>query len=364
MKSGAARTHSVFGAGARPAISRRISPKTDTDGRATIKGTISGEDAFRLYDTFGFPIDLTELMARERGYVVDIAGFEAALDAQRKRSQEERKSKRLGVTADAIDDVGGWELTPGGAGLAGSFVGYDTIEIDTTVTAIRHLADGRVAVMLRESPFYAESGGQISDHGEIVGDGWRVSVDDVRKIDGRPAAIGSIEGDFTFGRALARVPTDRRRDTERNHTATHLLQAALRRVLGESVHQAGSLVSPERLRFDFTHHGPVNPDRLADIEAIVNGIYRSGTGDIDLTFGGQGNAGCANYVTQGGQGGAPSCIELVRAEERFGNGDRIFTLAEQQRVSEASYFGPGNGRGSSNFLGAGRQVRLGLELNF
>ncbi len=248
----------------------QLAPSLTADGSNTIKGTISGEDAFRLYDTFGFPIDLTELMARERGYVVDIAGFEASLDAQRRRSQEERKSKRLGVAVDAMDDTTSWELSPGVSALEASFVGYDTIEIDTTVTAIRHLADGRVAIMLRESPFYAESGGQISDHGEIVAEGWRVSVDDVRKVDGRPAAIGRIEGTFRFGRVVARVPTDRRRDTERNHTATHLLHAALRQLLGEGVHQAGSLVSPERLRFDFTHHGPVNPERLAEVEAIVN----------------------------------------------------------------------------------------------
>ena len=126
-----------------------------------------------------------------------------------------------------------------------------------------HLADGRVAMMLRESPFYAESGGQISDHGEIIGEGWRVDVDDVKKIDGRPAAIGTLSGAFHFGRVTARVPSDRRRDTERNHTATHLLHAALRQVLGEGVHQAGSLVTPDRLRFDFTHHGPVNAERVA-----------------------------------------------------------------------------------------------------
>jgi alanyl-tRNA synthetase len=130
--------------------------------------------------------------------------------------------------------------------------------------------------MLRESPFYAESGGQVSDRGEIIGDGWRVEVDDVKKIDGRPAAIGTVIGTFQFGRAKARIPTDRRLDTERNHTATHLLHAALRQVLGESVHQAGSLVAPERLRFDFTHHGPVNAERLTEIEAIVNReIWRS-----------------------------------------------------------------------------------------
>ncbi|HEY4132283.1 MAG TPA: alanine--tRNA ligase [Gemmatimonadaceae bacterium] len=247
----------------------QLAPLQTADGSPELKGTISGEDAFRLYDTFGFPIDLTELMARERGYVVDIAGFEASLDAQRKRSQEERKSRKLGVSTDVLDDLAAWETEEGVAPHA-SFVGYDSIEIESQVTAIRHLADGRVAVMLRESPFYAESGGQISDRGEIIGGGWRVDVDDVRKIDGRPAAIGTMQGKFSFGRALARVPSDRRRDTERNHTATHLLHAALRQVLGEGVHQAGSLVAPDRLRFDFTHHGPVNADRLAEIESIVN----------------------------------------------------------------------------------------------
>ncbi|MDB4876247.1 MAG: Alanine-tRNA ligase, eukaryota/bacteria [Gemmatimonadetes bacterium] len=247
----------------------QLAPLQTADGSTDIRGTISGEDAFRLYDTFGFPIDLTELMARERGYVVDIAGFEASLDAQRKRSQDERKSRKLGVSAESLDDTSGWERSAEAAGNE-SFVGYDVVETETAVTAVKHLADGRVAVLLQESPFYAESGGQISDHGEIVGDGWRVDVTDVRKVEGRPAAIGTLTGSFHFGRATARVPGGRRLDTERNHTATHLLQAALRQVLGESVHQAGSLVTPERLRFDFTHHGPVNPERLAEIEAMVN----------------------------------------------------------------------------------------------
>src|SRR5262249_49145849 len=116
----------------------------------------------------------------------------------------------------------------------------------------------------------AESGGQISDHGEIVGDGWKVAVDDVKKIDGRPAAIGTLSGTFRFGHAVARVPAERRRDTERNHTATHLLHAALRQVLGDAVHQAVGRDERARLRFDFTHHGPVNGDRLTEIEGIVN----------------------------------------------------------------------------------------------
>jgi alanyl-tRNA synthetase len=250
----------------------QLAPTRTADGGVEIRGTIAGEDAFRLYDTFGFPIDLTELMARERGYVVDIAGFEEALETQRRRSQDERKSRKLGVEADAFEDLALWEVpsaehAPGGAS---SFVGYDVVEIESQVTAVRHLPDGRLGIMLRETPFYAESGGQIADRGEIVGDGWRVDVDDVRKIDGRTAAIGVLTGEFHFGRATARIPSDRRRDTERNHTATHLLHAALRRVLGEGVHQAGSLVAPDRLRFDFTHHGPVNADRLAEVEEIVN----------------------------------------------------------------------------------------------
>jgi alanyl-tRNA synthetase len=260
-----------------------LAPEKTTQGSTAIHGTISGEDAFKLYDTFGFPIDLTELMARERGYSVDIAGFEAALQAQRAQSQEERRAKKLGVEADALS---GWELPPlpgdaGGAlSIHGSgtetasgpqtFSGYDSLEVDTEVLAKRDLPDKRVAVILRETPFYAESGGQISDTGEILGEGWRVDVDEVRKVDGRIAAIGKVSGSVQLGKAHATVPRDRRRDTERNHTATHLLHAALRRVLGEHVHQAGSLVAPDRLRFDFAHHGPLTPQQLAEVENLVN----------------------------------------------------------------------------------------------
>jgi len=261
----------------------QLAPESSTQGSTHLRGTISGEDAFRLYDTYGFPIDLTELMARERGYTVDIAGFEAALAQQRSQSQAERKSRKLGVGADDFADVNAWRSLPASDAEAGtsvlpatSFVGYDTVEIDTLVTALRRLDDGRVAVLLRETPFYAESGGQVSDHGEIVGDGWRVDVTDVRKVEGRTAAIGKATGEISFGRAIARVPSDRRRDTERNHTATHLLHAALRAVAGEGVHQAGSVVEPDRLRFDFTHHGPLLSEQLAEIEQRVNrGVWAS-----------------------------------------------------------------------------------------
>ncbi len=268
-----------------------LAPPTTTQGSTAIRGTIAGEDAFKLYDTFGFPIDLTELMARERGYSVDIAGFEVALQAQRTQSQDERRSKKIGAGPDVL--TGGWvtngaEKGDAGAGSTASFVqdepgddtqkfsGYDSLDVDTKVVAKRELPDGRVAVILRETPFYAESGGQISDTGEIRGEGWSVDVDEVRKVDGRIAALGRASGEVKLGRAHATVPRDRRRDTERNHTATHLLHAALRQILGDHVHQAGSLVAPDRLRFDFTHHGPLTPQQVTEVETQVNrGILES-----------------------------------------------------------------------------------------
>ena len=251
----------------------QLAPTGSTQGSSTVRGTIVGDDAFKLYDTFGFPIDLTELMARERGYLVDLEGFERALDVQRRQSRDDRKAKKIVVGIDELGDLAQWAVGSGQSPVA-AFVGYDHVEIETQVTAVKTLEDGQVAVMLRESPFYAESGGQISDQGEIVGKGWRVDVTDVKKIAGRVAAIGRPEGEVKFETVTARVPSDRRNDTERNHTATHLLHAALRTVLGDHVHQAGSLVAPDRLRFDFTHHGPIKAGEIERIEAIVNeGIW-------------------------------------------------------------------------------------------
>jgi alanyl-tRNA synthetase len=241
-----------------------IAPDDTTQGSSQVKGTISGEDVFKLYDTFGFPIDLTELMARERGYRIDLTGFETALAGQRAQSQSERKSKKIGVSADDFSDTT-W-ISPEPV----TFVGYDRIVADTQVTGFRSLPEGRAAVMLRETPFYVESGGQVSDRGTVVGDGWRLDVEEVRRIDGKPTAIGKAEGDVSLGPATATVPRDARLDTERNHTATHLLHAALRSVLGEHVRQAGSLVAPDRLRFDFTHHGPMTDAELQSVEDIVN----------------------------------------------------------------------------------------------
>ncbi|MDA1082538.1 MAG: alanine--tRNA ligase [Gemmatimonadetes bacterium] len=253
-----------------------LAPPASTQGSDRIRGTISGEDAFRLYDTFGFPIDLTQLIARERGYLVDIAGFEAALTGQRERSQEERRSKQITVMADELSDASLWEVAPDAA--TQKFVGYDTVDVETHVAAVRRLDGGRVAVILNETPFYAESGGQVSDTGEIVGPKWRVDVDVVKRIDGRISAFGVLTGTLSIAdRVEARVLAPRRRDIARNHTATHLLHAALRRKLGEHVHQAGSVVEPDRLRFDFTHHGPLTPAELEGVERAVNeGIWQNG----------------------------------------------------------------------------------------
>ena len=241
--------------------------------QTTQERSISGDDAFKLYDTYGFPIDLTELMARERQYTVDIPGFEQALAAQRTQSQQERRSRKIGVAADDLADAATWSDVAGSladAIASSHFVGYATRAADTEALAVRSMSDGRVAVLLRHSPFYAESGGQISDGGEIVGEGWRVVVDDVRKLDGKPIAIGKADGDVARGAVRASVPRDTRLDTERNHTATHLLHAALRQTLGEHVHQAGSLVAPDRLRFDFTHTGPLTYEQIMRVEEIVN----------------------------------------------------------------------------------------------
>jgi alanyl-tRNA synthetase len=229
---------------------------------------ISGDDAFRLYDTFGFPFDLTELIARERGYAVDADGFETALEAQRERSRQDRKAGG----SDAADAFAhGWvELDPA---AEQEFVGYDVVETETEVVALRR-ENGRAALQLRRNPFYAEAGGQVSDAGRIAGDGWTLEVDAVRRIGGRIAVAGNVEGRFPDASApipvRASVAGPERRDTMRNHTATHLLHAALREVLGTHVVQRGSLVAPDRLRFDFTQPRPMTPEEIRRVEELVN----------------------------------------------------------------------------------------------
>jgi alanyl-tRNA synthetase len=236
----------------------------------TRKGkSISGADAFQLYDTFGFPIDLTELIARERGVQVDLAGFEKSLGEQRERSRQDRKATGHDVSADALAQ--GWEDIDPNA--AQEFVGYQSTKVETEIIAYRR-ENGRLAVQLRSNPFYVESGGQVSDPGIVEGDGWRMVVDDVRRVAGRVAVLGDVEGKFPGGKQPMRVQaivlSAERHDTERNHTATHLLHAALRQTLGPHVLQRGSLVAPDRLRFDFSHTKPMTPEEIRTVEAEVN----------------------------------------------------------------------------------------------
>ena len=260
-------------------------PLSEADWAALDAGTrafpmIGGEEAFRLYDTFGFPLDLTELIARERGYEVDTAGFEAALEEQRARSRADRRALGLELDTDAFAQ--GWVALDDSA--AQEFSGYTELETETDVVALRR-ENGRVALQLRRNPFYAEAGGQVSDRGVIEGDGWRLVVDEVRKVAGKSAVVGDVEGSLPPATSplpvRARVADAARRDTQRNHTATHLLHAALRRVLGTHVVQRGSLVAPDRLRFDFAHPKPLAPEEVREAERLVNdAILR----DIDLVI--------------------------------------------------------------------------------
>ncbi|HWC73512.1 MAG TPA: alanine--tRNA ligase [Gemmatimonadales bacterium] len=226
--------------------------------------TISGADAFKLYDTYGFPIDLTQMIAGERGQSVDVDGFELALGQQRTRS---RAARKVGGGEGRRQRGGEWvEVKSKGKQ---KWIGYESTKAETEPIAFRQTGD-QLELILEENPFYAESGGQVSDTGVVTGEGWELTVEGVEKVDGKNAVVGTFGESFEPTPALAQVNEARRRNIERNHTATHLVHAALRKILGTHVRQAGSVVAPERLRFDFSHHGPVKGEQLAAVEAEVN----------------------------------------------------------------------------------------------
>jgi len=228
---------------------------------------IAGEDAFKLYDTYGFPLDLTQMIAAERGQSVDVDGFERALGQQRRQSRAARKAAAEGGEGRRRGGGGDWvEVKKKGTQ---KWIGYEATKAETEPLAFRQTGD-QLEIILEENPFYAESGGQVSDTGVVQGDGWELTVEGVEKIDGKNAVVGTFGETFEPTAARAQVNEARRRNIERNHTATHLVHAALRKILGTHVHQAGSVVAPERLRFDFSHHGPIKGDQLAAIEAEVN----------------------------------------------------------------------------------------------
>src|SRR5436309_4415294 len=226
---------------------------------------ISGEDAFKLYDTYGFPLDLTQMIAAEHGHSVDVEGFEQALGQQRRRS---RAARARGKRDPGHGKRGGEWVEVKKKGKQ-KWIGYESTRAETDPIAFRQSGD-QLELILEENPFYAESGGQVSDTGVVKGDGWELTVEGVEKVDGRNAVVGTFGETFEPTAALAQVNEARRRNIERNHTATHLVHAALRRILGTHVRQAGSVVAPERLRFDFSHHGPIKGEQLAAVEAEVN----------------------------------------------------------------------------------------------
>jgi alanyl-tRNA synthetase len=224
--------------------------------------TIDGNFAFELYDTFGFPIDLTELMAREKGLTVDMEGFNKALSAQKDRSR----------AATAVD-TGDWIIVNQGNDT--QFIGYDLTETETEILKYRKIsAKGKeqYQIVLRKTPFYAESGGQVGDTGRLEDHSrqfW-VEITDTKKENGvivhyTDDLPADVEGKF-----WAVIDEDKRTLTEDNHSATHLLHAALKKILGNHVNQKGSLVNPDYLRFDFSHFAKISEEDLAAVEHIVN----------------------------------------------------------------------------------------------
>jgi len=236
---------------------------------------LSGERVFMLYDTYGFPLELTQEIAAERGVAVDLQGFEQALEAQRQRAREASGiSEKLFVQTGAALAELAQQTAPT------QFIGYEQLAGEAQVVGIiregnlvpEAHAGETVEIVLNRTPFYAEAGGQVGDTGTLEWHGGRAQVLDTQKANDyylHHARI--VEGVLRLGEQVhAQVDAERRLDIQRNHTATHLLHAALRQVLGTHVAQAGSLVAPDRLRFDFTHPRAVSPDELERIEALVN----------------------------------------------------------------------------------------------
>ena len=243
------------------------------DDLATMQGTvIAGETVFKLYDTYGFPMDLTADIARERGLGIDHDGFEKAMNAQRNRA---RAASQFGSDYSANLQVEG-ETT---------FSGYEQLVDQSRVLALFHegeaverLEAGQSGVVvLDQTPLYAESGGQVGDRGRLETTSARFEVQDTQKQGAAITHIGNVtEGVLAVGESTnVYVDFERRQAIILNHSGTHLLHAALRQVLGEHVQQKGSLVDPERLRFDFAHYEPVTSEQLAEIEALVNAQIRS-----------------------------------------------------------------------------------------
>ena len=228
------------------------------------KKVMPGEEVFKLYDTYGFPPDLTQVMAKEKNLEIDLSGFEKELQAQRERSQKASKFDTLPKMSGLDSKVKKME-----------FVGYDNLETDTTVEEIWESPSGKKFLILQKTPFYAESGGQVGDTGKIAQEKLNLQVLDTQKENEIILHLiesnnSKIDKKIKGLEVSAKVDKGRRKAIMKNHTATHLLHKALRELLGEHVHQAGSLVAPDRLRFDFSHFKELTDEELSKLEFDIN----------------------------------------------------------------------------------------------
>ncbi len=230
-------------------------------------GIIKGTDVFMLYDTFGFPMDLTMLLAEEKGLKLDIEGFEAEMEQQRSRA---RNANKFNSRAEDMLWLELHPITPT------TFTGYTEISTEASIQRYCITDDAQVIIQLDKTPFYAESGGQIADIGEIFNDDFALEVQDVKKRDEYIFHYGNIlNGIITDKPVKAEINVSHRKNVARNHTATHILHKALREVLGSHVQQKGSLVAADYLRFDFTHFQALTREELKLIEDMVNSAILS-----------------------------------------------------------------------------------------
>ena len=256
-------------------IDQGLAILTDMETSLADKGdkTLKGADVFKLYDTYGFPVDLTKEILEEKGYSIDEAGFKACMEEQRTKARSSRKTTNyMGADATVYD-----EIDPA---ITTEFVGYDndsctsTITVLTTDALVEAIAEGDEATLfVEQTPFYATMGGQQGDCGVITSDGAEFVVKDTIKLKGgKYGHIGKVtKGMFKVGdQVTLSIDTAKRADICKNHSATHLLQKALKMVLGDHVEQKGSLVTPDRLRFDFSHFSPMTPEEITKVENIVN----------------------------------------------------------------------------------------------
>ena len=281
---------------------------------------ISGAEAFTLYDTHGFPPELTAEIAREQGLEADMEGFEEAMEAQRQRARSAHAFSGAMEMLPTYENLGVGKV---------DFVGYDHLAQETAVTAIlvdqtpvgHATKEAQVEIVLEATPFYAEGGGQMGDAGILTGPNGRVRISDTQSpVAGLVVHSGIVEeGDISLGdRVEARVDPLRRQDSSRNHSGTHLLHAALRQILGPHVRQAGSHVAPERLRFDYSHVSPLSKDELMEVQGLANAKVQD---NLAVTT-------RESTFTQAVQEGA-----LAFFGDRYGDVIRIVEMSDGERFS-------------------------------